>query len=426
MPQWGPPQTAEWVAAHAPPSPRALWVREPVPPPVPWNPYGDPFIPALSGIMTSMADGSVTVIPSQGSPYAGDDAVFINTAFQYTDKVRLIGSTYSTLSPIVFPANPGAKLCGPVGATQGGAGSPGVAAIIRPHTGWAAGGGPTAVIQAGTAVVQSIQDLWVDGTNIVTAGIDGIQVTGSGGTGNGGSVFRCGVNNMTGLGINVIAGLGFLGRDCIIQNCVGGGYYCGATDCLHDNIHAQNNQAVQIQLNSGDNRAVGCRADGGGTTGSTHGFVLNAFNGTGALGLGCILAECSTGGNLQNGVRCQGGGTNVYGPYKLEGCVFTQDGGGGTFAAVECIGRVAVSMSNCDVSTDAAGAHPAYCLQTDKNSGSNAVPDIVSVTGGLWQAATGFINDAGPATAHQIAGTMGFLGAQNGTTGTTAYAAVPW
>jgi len=392
----------------------------------PFDPYGDPFIPALSGILTSMADGSVTVLPSLGTPYAGDDAPFITTAFQYTDRVRLIGATYNVLSPIVLPAFRGLKLCGPVGATQGGAGSPGVGAIIKANASWAAGGGPTAIVQAGTAARQSIEDLWVDCTSLVAAGVDGVQFTGVGGTGNGGNIARVGVNNATGLGVNAITGLGFLAENLIIQNCVGGGYFCGVTDAIAYNVHAQNNQAVQIQFNSGDNRAFGCRADGDGVTGSTHGYVLNAFNGSGALGLGVILEGCSTGGNLQNGVRCQGGGHNMYGPYQMTGCAFTGDGGGGTFAAIECIGRVAVTVVNCDVSTDVTGAFPAYGLQTDQNSGSLAVPDIVSVTGGLWQAHTGFINDAGPATAHQITDLMGFLGAQNGTTGTTTYAAVPW
>jgi hypothetical protein len=68
------------------------------------SPYGDPFIPALSGLLTSQADGSVAVLPSASSPYAGDDGALINVAYGYTNEVRLVpGVDYQLLTGVQVP-----------------------------------------------------------------------------------------------------------------------------------------------------------------------------------------------------------------------------------------------------------------------------------------------------------------------------------
>ena len=70
------------------------------------SPYGDPYIPALSGLLTSMADGSVTVLPSAGSPYAGDDGALINAAYGYVNHVRLVpGVDYQLFTGVQVPGS---------------------------------------------------------------------------------------------------------------------------------------------------------------------------------------------------------------------------------------------------------------------------------------------------------------------------------
>lgn len=103
--------------------PRALsgtpprYLIRPQPAAVAGSPYGDPYIPALSGLLTSMADGSVTVLPSAGSPYAGDDGALINAAYGYVNQVRLVpGVDYQCFTGIQVPASgilsggPGSRL----------------------------------------------------------------------------------------------------------------------------------------------------------------------------------------------------------------------------------------------------------------------------------------------------------------------------
>ena len=82
-----------------------------------------------------------------------------------------------------------------------------------------------------------------------------------------------------------------------------------------------------------------------------------------------------------------------------------------------------VSLSDLEVSGN--GTYPAYAVGTAKNSGTNAVPDIVMINGGLWQVGTAYINDAGPAT-KLAKGTniWGVKGAINGTSGTTTFSIV--
>lgn len=100
--------------------PRYL-IREPVAGPG-RSPYGDPYVPALSGLLTSQADGSVAVLPSAASPYAGDDGALINVAYGYTNEVRLIpGVDYQLFTGVQVPASgilsggPGSRLVAQAG-----------------------------------------------------------------------------------------------------------------------------------------------------------------------------------------------------------------------------------------------------------------------------------------------------------------------
>ena len=311
--------------------------------------------------------------------------------------------------------------------------------------------GTTATTFTGCAYVTGSASGTVSTGGVVDTPCDGINFYSSHG---GHSIYRVGINNMTGWGVYIRnqsgsggSPLGIYGDTLIIQDCgagplgtelvgyegisgaTGGGYYCGGTDCYHHNVHAQNNIGIQIATGSGDNRLVGCRGDGDNVTGSTIGFGLSADGGNGGLGIGVIMIGCSTGANNLQAVVCAGGGQGTYGPYQIIGCSFNgdgQNGGSGGLGAIHCIGRVDVGIIGTNISCDSTGSWPAYALTTARNSPSAGVPDIVQAGGGgLWQAATAFVNDAAPATLLDIDSSIqGFIGPQDGTAGTTTFQVV--
>jgi hypothetical protein len=162
-----------------------------------------------------------------------------------------------------------------------------------------------------------------------------------------------------------------------------------------------------------------CRGD----LSTLQGIRLYCYNAGSGLGNGALLVSCATEFNQQEGYYCGGGGHNTYGPYQIVGCKSSGDGEGGTYGAVRADGRVVVSLTDFNVS--GGSGNPAYGLVTSKNSGSNAVPDLVTINGGTWQAGTAFISDGGPATLLvKAGGTYGVIGAINGTSGTTTFTAV--
>lgn len=374
--------------------------------------------------------------------------------------VYLPPGQYLVSQPLVMP-NYSMILEGDVGATQGGAGLPGVGSILYPSGSFTsninagAGNSLCAVIIAGTGSTsrQGVRDLWIDGANFWSGGsliagaasCDGINFPGQGG---GISLERIGVYEMPGWGIYVqnqgtYSGtpLGLYADTIICQQCGqsplsteeqsggGGGYYCGATDTYHHNVHGQENAGVQIYINSGDARLDGCRADGDaestGNTLSTYGFVLKAFNGGSNLGFGVSMVNCATEGNNYDGCLCTGAGNaDTYGAYQLVGCQFTGDGyNNGTpstgYAGVAAASRVIVSLTDVNVTCGGTGQWPYYALRTAASG--TVVPDAVRAIGGFWQAASAFVNDAAPATLLDIDQSVeGFIGSTSGTSGTTA------
>lgn len=136
--------------------PRYL-IRDPVPG-LPRSPYGDPFVPALSGLLTSQADGSIAVLPSALSPYAGDDGALINVAWGYTNEVRLIpGVDYQLQSGVLVP---------PLGVLSGGPGS-----RLIPQAGIA---GPAVTLTGDNSRAQGFQVYGGTGTTTNNPAVDAV------------------------------------------------------------------------------------------------------------------------------------------------------------------------------------------------------------------------------------------------------------
>lgn len=389
--------------------------------------------PALAAGGSGVTDWINAVKDYQADPTGKTDSTTaIQNALNAAPRggvVYLPVGTYLTSAPLVLPSVT-VTVAGDTGAMQSGAGSPGVGTIITPSPWAGQGSAPAnAVFVGGAAPRQTIQDLWIDGTNASgVTGLEGIDFS----TSNGGhSLYRVGINNITSWGVYASGFLGWYADTLIIQKCgalvfsqhldngAAGGYYCGATDAYHHNVHAQSNTGYGIDIHGGNHRLVACRADWS----TLRGYYLYSFNGGSGLGYGVYLTGCASQSNQQEGYCLAGGGHTAYGPYFLSNCQSISDGQGGTYAAVNCVGRVQVSLSDLEVSGN--GTYPAYAVGTAKNSGTSAVPDIVVINGGLWQVGTAYINDAGPAT-KLAKGTSiwGVKGAINGSSGTTTFSNV--
>ena len=342
--------------------------------------------------------------------------------------VYLPAGTYKVSAPLILPAV-GMTLAGDTGAMQSGAGSPGVGTIIRPSSSWAQGGAVVpAVVIGGGAPRQTIQDLWINGSSVSTVDVEAIDFSTSSG---GHTLYRVGINNFTSWGVYASGFLGWYADTLIIQSCGSnsvslhqvnsgaGGYYCDASDSYEHNVHTQSNTGIGMYIGGGDHRLVSCRAD----ISTTKGFYLNCFNGGSGLGYGAYLTGCGSQANQQEGYYCTGGGHTTYGPYFLANCQSASDGQGGTYGALNAVGRIVVSLAEFEVTGN--GTYPAYGVKTTANSGSAAVPDLVLINGGVWQVGTAFVSDGGPATKLVKTGnTQGVIGAINGTSGTTAFSTV--
>lgn len=353
---------------------------------------------------------SATLQPSGDPTGTADTSTLQNAATNAPPGTQLLlaPGQWQTKNPIVYPPTQAIEFVGPVGCTQGGGGSPGVAAVINPVAGFSQGTAPNlAVFCMGAATRQGLRKLWINGN--AAAAVAGLQGVNASGSGTSSELERVGINNMPGWGAHLNAGFGLLTDTMIIQTCganpgaidldggVAGAYYGGSTDAHHWNIHAQNNTGHGIDIHGNDHYLVACRADGN----TVHAYHLSPFLSTSILGIGVRLIGCTTEGGSganagQEACYIIGGGHATYGPVWLIGCNFTGDGQATplTYAAVNCVGRVAVYG---DFSV--ASGWLAYALQTTQNTGSHAVPDLVDIAGGMWHVGgPTFLNDSGPAT----------------------------
>lgn len=408
--------------------------------------------------LATTTNGNVAYV----SPSGGDDTASINNALQSFPVVILLPGTFTITAPLQFTMA-GQLLSGFMGATQAGAGFPGVNTVIRVGSTFTAPAisslaanatNPAGMVMNGLGSNPQgrceIRDLWLDAAGAfaqVSSGmliqllpLDCITVWARN---DGFAVRRVGCGNATGYGLNVnnVSGVntdveGLLAEDLLLQHCALGGVLANSTDISMTNVHAQSNTASGadgITVKAGNARLVQCRSDLNGG----NGFSVGTFNGTQGLGAGVTMIGCGTEGNQLAAVRVAGGGTTTYGPVQMTGCWFQDDGNdNGNFsanpqAAVVALGRVVVDLTDVLISCGDAGKYPAYSVQTLKND-SGAVPDLVTVMGGVWQAATAFVSDVldtsstSARTRHQIIGTLGFIGATSGTTGTTTFVPVTW
>lgn len=437
----------EWgIVGHMAPQPAQLNFGDPPPAQLysgdPGN--GNPGTPWISVdangnlyVYGNQVNAGLTLSPT-GS--AATDYSSVQNALNNAPSGTLIAlapGVWQPSQPWVTASTSGSGLVGTgAWATQGGGGLPGTGTIIRPPASWAQGGAPSlGVIVMGTGARPTVANLWIDGTNIATAGTVGIIANGS--TGNAGAIQQVGVTNMLGWGVYYASGAdGIYAQTMIIQangtspgglNLDGGGnggWYSNVPDATLYNVHAQSNcnagnLGMGISVHNGNTWLVACRAD----LTAGRNFNISPFNGGSSLGVGCRMVGCNTEGGVNGtqGLVLSGGGTSTNGPLYMTGCQFTGDGqgAGGPWGAVHCSGRVTLFGDYC-----VSGTAISYALTTAASSGGG-VPDLIQVNGGVWQAATGFINDLGPATLLKIGSNVrGIIGAITGTSGTTTFGPV--
>ncbi len=324
-------QDPAWTAANAPPSPRLL----PAMPSV----FGDPYIPALHGLLTSMADGSVTVLPSTGTPYAGDDAASINSAYGYTDTVRLIaGMTYNVASPVLIPPWGALTSDGPVPVNNSLLSD--VPATLAVAASFNAGASPlpAAVLFSSPGVVAGGQ--YVSGINL-----DGVAApAGTHGIASYGSVYGVELDRVTvsrapgtGLYVNFTAGQG-QADGWRVTRCMfarsGRNVDMNASDMIFTDVHAigatvDHNFYVRQALNS---IFTACR--GGNAAGNNWNFPVNQAAGQGGF---LLLNGCDSDSAAGDGVVISYLSTG--GPYmSITGLCSTNDGTAGGHTAVNVLG----------------------------------------------------------------------------------------
>ena len=381
-------------------------------PPGPPRPYGDPFIPALSGILTSSADSVVTVLPSAGSPWAADDAVFINQAWQYATAVRLIqGLTYNTLTPVLPP--PGCALIGSgVGSAQSVNGlAARTGAVIKPGPSWGSGGQPVSgavTLLAGAR--QGIRGVDIDCSSAPPA-VDGISLYGAV---NATIIEHVGVSAATGKGIGLYqdASLnqpdGPQISDSVISSPAGDGISGITVDMTAVNTHVQGAGGRAWYMNGNNCRLIACRADL-----SAHGFVTDTFYPAATAPGATVLAGCGTQSNTGHGVwaaNSSASGNVPRQPLIVTAGTFLEDGQDGASAALQASGVASLIVSDSLVLANTTG--PVYGVGTEKLGGSG--PPLVQVWGGFINALTACVHDVGPAQllSYRFHGVQG--GAWNG------------
>jgi hypothetical protein len=370
--------------------PRALTGSPParlqVAEPPPAGPFGDPSLPALSGILTSMADGVVRVFPTAGTVWAADDATVINTAFQYANVVRLVeGLTYSTLSPVVVP--PGKILAGMNAYRTAAAG------VIKPAGTFA---GAAALTFTAATPAGAVQGITLDGSLLPVGTVDGIACTGACKQG---SVMDVNVHNFPRHGINVssIAAANpdgwYLHKISSHDNAGLGVSWDYAVDGQMDTFHVDHNTLGGVAFGTMNNFAVSngkCQQNTGPGYSLTGGFIKATIT----------FSNCHSENNGVDGWDLTG--ANGQGTIVLAGCHARDDGTSGASGSgfsgfkLGSLGNDLVKqLTGCSAYITASAAGPDFGLSLTGDKGR------LVVEGGMFAGSVAGFHDGGGNTASQ-------------------------